>query len=326
MLGYDFIKMISNGYLPIEYYKLGLYEKSIDGYISIRQGIRLEKLMNERMTGVINFDKWQQYCFFKANELSVPEVYGVLMGARGLMFGVVGETLASDFKSVMARIPTPFAVKPYDGAHGDGFCIVNSISLEANEIVFRGKGSEKLDRWLLGVVENKHGLLLQELISSHSALHVFGSSALNTIRLVTVRDSAGAVHPVAALLKMARVDSLVDNIGAGAIAAHIDFENGRLSEAFSWPREGLWTSHPDTGAVIEGFEVPFWREAISLAINAHERLTSGSSLSWDVAITDRGPVLLEMNAFVPRPVYQKLDRGLMCGVYGNVVQQRGFSI
>lgn len=35
-----------------------------------------------------------------------------------------------------------------------------------------------------------------------------------------------------------------------------------------------------------------------------------------------GPMLLEMNAFTPRPVYQKLNRGLMLTVYGDVLRAK----
>lgn len=232
----------------------------------------------------------------------------------------------SNLWGALAGIATPFAVKPYGGGHGEGFDIIERLDTDGKRVVFRGRGVCGLNEWLAAAARDPQGLIFQELLAPHPSLCSFGSSALNTLRIATVRDADGISHPVAILFKLARVGALVDNIGAGALASHVDPLSGRLSKAFSWPGDGTWDKHPDTGAQIEGYELPYWSEAVALAVRAHERLTSAGSLSWDVAITERGPMLLEMNAFAPRPVYQRLDRGLLGTVCADVLRQRGIVV
>ena len=318
----DFFRIIKNGYYPSEYFGLKLYEGGLSGYISNREGIAIERDLNPRMVGIINFDKWQQYCFFRANGFPTPRVFALFVGRRVLISDVSFAFDDPGLFPALARLGTPFVVKPYGGGHGEGFGIVDTICEDERAIVFRGRGSLGYDEWITRTAGDPEGLLAQELLKTHNELLRFGESALNTLRVVTIRDSAGVAHAAAVLLKLARAGALVDNIGAGALAANVDLDSGKLSKAFLWPGYGAWAMHPDTGAEIEGFTVPFWQEAVGLAICAHERLTSGGSLSWDVAITNDGPMLLEMNAFTPRPVYQKLNRGLMLTVYGDVLRAK----
>lgn len=53
--------------------------------------------------------------------------------------------------------------------------------------------------------------------------------------------------------------------------------------------------HPDTGVVFDGFEVPFFHEALMVARQAAE-MVPVSVAGWDVAISHDGPVLIEGNA------------------------------
>jgi hypothetical protein len=318
----DLFRVLLRGLFASEYFGMPLFNGLPDRYLKIRDGIRVERVLNPRMTGVINFDKWQQYCFFKANGLSSPDVYGFVCGERLLVLNDTFSRYSSTLVEALGQLSCPFAVKPYGGGHGIGFDVVDSIDVKSETVSFRRRGVVRVAEWLEEVSKDAEGLLFQQLVASHSELLVFGQSALNTLRIVTIRDAHGIAHPAVVLMKLARVGALVDNIGAGALAAHVHLETGRLSKAFVWPGLGVWERHPDTDAQIEGFEVPFWREGLELATRAHERLTSADSLSWDIAITDEGPVLLEMNAFTPRPVYQRLNRGLLGTVYGEVLRQR----
>ena len=54
---------------------------------------------------------------------------------------------------------------------------------------------------------------------------------------------------------------------------------------------------PVTGAPIEGVEVPLWREARELAFEAARHFLPTRSIGWDIAIAERGPVLVEANRF-----------------------------
>ena len=52
---------------------------------------------------------------------------------------------------------------------------------------------------------------------------------------------------------------------------------------------------PGWGTRIEGIELPMWDEALELAHAAMPHFLPNRSIGWDVAITDRGPVIVEAN-------------------------------
>lgn len=73
------------------------------------------------------------------------------------------------------------------------------------------------------------------------------------------------------------------------------------------------TNNPDSGARIEGLELPHWREAIALAVGAHEALEYRLPvMGWDVAILEDGPIFIEANRF-PCGAVAQMPTGLPLG-------------
>ena len=54
-------------------------------------------------------------------------------------------------------------------------------------------------------------------------------------------------------------------------------------------------THPDTGKNLVGFTVPDWEEAVDLCLRAASVVPDLKIQGWDIALTDHGPVLLEVN-------------------------------
>ena len=53
--------------------------------------------------------------------------------------------------------------------------------------------------------------------------------------------------------------------------------------------------HPDTGGPITGTPIPDWESLTALVTKAARLLPGVRTQSWDVALTDAGPVPLEVN-------------------------------
>ena len=139
--------------------------------------------------------------------------------------------------------------------------------------------------------------MLEEYVQQHEALAAFNPSSVNTLRLITVRSPQGGVDYAGGILRMGRAGSLVDNGGAGGLFVLVD-ENG-ICGAVAKPLKGgyrSFTKHPDTNVRFEGAVVPFFHEARALIEHAHRVLGPVHSLGWDVAITEDGPVIIEVNA------------------------------
>ena len=54
--------------------------------------------------------------------------------------------------------------------------------------------------------------------------------------------------------------------------------------------------HPDSGIDIIGFEIPRWKEAISLAKELATVVKGQRYIGWDLALTEKGWVMVEGNA------------------------------
>ncbi|MTI95324.1 MAG: hypothetical protein FH749_07525 [Firmicutes bacterium] len=164
------------------------------------------------------------------------------------------------------------------------------------------KGKYKLEDVLelYSKKSKKESYIFQQKVSNHPDLSEIACNALSTCRIVTMLNENDQPEVVTAVLRMAaRADSIVDNIHRGGIAAPIDIIDGRLGKATNLgvvDRVERLSNHPVSGAKIEGRELPFWPDAISAALHAHEVFRPRVIIGWDIAITAFGPVIIEGNA------------------------------
>lgn len=136
--------------------------------------------------------------------------------------------------------------------------------------------------------------LLQPRLTDHPDLLDLTNGALATVRLVTLRTKEQEIEFLAAVLQMPVGKRVTNNLG---IASPIDEKTGTLGKARS--KRTLchgFEYHPNTGSPIAGRKLPFWKQVIELALEAHRCLNGFASLGWDIAITASGPVLLETNS------------------------------
>ena len=148
---------------------------------------------------------------------------------------------------------------------------------------------------LIKLMESGKYDLAEEYVVQHPSLMELSPSGLNTLRIFTQLHH-GQVEFLGARLRVS-VNSAVDNLAAGNLAAPVDLETGqvsgpgvysditRIDEAF----------HPITGKPIEGFQIPFWKEALEMARQAALYTPENRSVGWDIAITNNGPELIEGN-------------------------------
>jgi hypothetical protein len=113
----------------------------------------------------------------------------------------------------------------------------------------------------------------------------------------------------------------------GNLIAPIDPESGIVGRTFT----GLGLTirhvdaHPDTGRLLPGFELPDWRRAVELCLNATSAIPKLPMQAWDVALTSRGPVLLEVNVNGGMRLPQlSAEAGLLRGEFAAFLSGFGF--
>lgn len=148
---------------------------------------------------------------------------------------------------------------------------------------------------LLEFMESKKYDLAEEYVIQHPALMELSPSGLNTVRIFTQLHE-GRVDIIGASLRIS-VNSPVDNMAAGNLAASIDMATGVVNGpgVYSDITKADKTIHPVTGKAITGFIIPHWNEVIDLVKNAALLTPENRSVGWDIAITEKGPELIEGN-------------------------------
>jgi len=176
-------------------------------------------------------------------------------------------------------------------------------------------------------------LLLQGRAKPHPAIAELTSGALSTVRATTCLDEKGEPEVVAALFRTSiGSNQTVDNIHAGGLGASIDLATGTLGKASNLGMDATlgWVSrHPDTGAEIEGRKLPLWEEVKALAVQAHRAFSDRVLVGWDIAITDRGPVVVEGNSSPDVDIVQRFGVPACRSRFGELIawhlRKRGFA-
>jgi hypothetical protein len=172
-----------------------------------------------------------------------------------------------------------------------------------------------LSQTMAGSGSSPRRILLQECLHNHQALRSLTPGGLCTVRLVTYRWPRGAAQLLLGVYKMPTGDSAADNFHFGGVAAPVEVATGRLQRGvylLSGKVVVTMERHPDTGAVIEGHQLPFWDEAVALVLRAHDTFPRVPVVGWDVALTDGGPVLVEGNTR-PTPELSQGPSGVPLG-------------
>ena len=144
--------------------------------------------------------------------------------------------------------------------------------------------------------------LVEEYIIQHPELNRICSSSVNSIRVATISSRSHPVTPdgahmdiAYAALRIGGGNSVVDNFHSGGMAVAIDLDTGVvLTDAANMEGE-FFKVHPVSGVEFKGFVVPYFKEALALVREAHEKTGIEGYLGWDIAISEKGPMLVEIN-------------------------------
>jgi len=173
-------------------------------------------------------------------------------------------------------------LKKHDGQCGIGIEVIDSNGLTSETVIKQ--------------MENVGNDMVESFITQHPDLMELSPSGLNTVRIHTQLTPLDEVDILGCRLRIS-VNSIVDNMAAGNMAAPMDTDTGMITgpAVYSDITKDPADNHPVTGIQILNFQVPYWRETISMIKRAalHNKLCR--SVGWDVAITADGPELVEGN-------------------------------
>ncbi|MEZ5830726.1 MAG: sugar-transfer associated ATP-grasp domain-containing protein [Dongiaceae bacterium] len=206
--------------------------------------------------------------------------------------------------------PADLFIKSRGGGGGKGA----ELWRHAGEVWTRRRDALDSDALLDRALRRSHGdpVIIQSALRPHPAIAALSVGALPTARIVTIINERDEIEIAGAVFRMSvQPDIVVDNVHAGAIAAAIDANTGRLGLATDighGPCSAWHEDHPVTGQPIAGIVLPHWPAAVALARRAHRSMNDRPIIGWDVAILQEGPVLIEGNGLPDLNVLQRCQR------------------
>ena len=173
-------------------------------------------------------------------------------------------------------------LKPLDSSCGHGVRIIRREEVINNKQIYQD---------LLN--ETKGRFIVEELIHQSKEMGKFHPASVNTVRVPTIRTDK-EVHIIHPFFRIGQHGNLVDNGGAGGIICSLDAETGEVLAAAD-ENGNRFENHPDTGEKIIGFIIPEWEQARIFVSRLAEIVPDNHYTGWDIALTEKGWVLVEAN-------------------------------
>lgn len=217
----------------------------------------------------------------------IPKTYFVFQG-NSVLAPLNMQSLQSAKAAILSLVDGKYVCKATIGAFGKSIAVLD----KCGKTVSVNKGELSFDEWLEETVDEPY--LLQEYILQHDAINRVNPNTVNTIRVISTRWNEDT-HILAAMLRTGVEDQIVDNASGGGTFIGINIDEGTLMEYGYYYKKSRETCHPDTGFVYQGAKIPYWNETVELITKLHPIIFGLSTIGWDIAITETGPKIVEIN-------------------------------
>ena len=223
---------------------------------------------------------------FKAG-IPVPKIYGVIRNRKEL------EVFKWD------DLPKSFVLKPNCGSGGKGIKVIfgqkkdqSWVSTEGGKMTIKDLRNHVMD-----IFEGFYSFsgasdiaFFEERIKLLKILKPYSYKGIPDIRVIVYNKV-----PVMAMLRLPTKESGGKaNLHMGGIGLGVDIATGVTTNAVM--HDQLIEKTPDTKFKLSGIRIPQWKEILEIAIKCQE-ISKLGYIGVDIAIdSERGPVVLEVNA------------------------------
>lgn len=198
----------------------------------------------------------------------------------------------------------PLFAKPVHAGFGRGAFLLQGLDAARQKLILGPTGEQiAIEDWVSGL-SNPAGLgyLFQTVLRPHDSLADLQCGRLSSLRVMTLQTPGGEPSIYRAVWKVPRQYNIIDNFESGSLGnllAAVDINDGRVLRVVQGYGLSLRSleCHPDSGLSFENLQLPDWCELKDTVLKAARLLPQFGFQHWDVALTDHGPVLIEINLF-----------------------------
>lgn len=274
-----------------------------------------------RLNYVCNDSRWfmlgeklPMTLFMMSTGLPMPKIHAVYdLNGRNLPGS---DTLSSiDEAAAYLRISQhyPLFAKPSYSAYGWGALGLKRYQPESDRITFLDGKQRNVVEWLESLnPEFARGILFQEMLKPHPEIACVCGPRLSSVRVTSARISGKNVI-VSAVWRIPTGTNMVDNFQhgtSGNFLGGVDTASGQITRVVGNINGRIEpvSTHPDTGELFDRYTLPDWPRVIDICEQAANYLMGMNLHHWDIALTERGPVIIENNEFADLDLHQHANR------------------
>lgn len=185
-------------------------------------------------------------------------------------------------------------IKPVSAEQGQGVLVLHNDDVNSINKILETKSSNPI--------------ILEELLRNCKEMEEINPSSLNTLRIFTIVPKGKDPKVISVSLRCGCGDSVVDNWGAGGIGYPVDIQSGIVYTSGRDKKGKKYLFHPLSNIQMVGLQIPFYNEAIDLAIQCTKHNKHVRYAGIDIALTPDGPELVELNFPGGHDILQTLDQ------------------
>jgi hypothetical protein len=287
------IEAVRKGYRSGMYSLYGL-DEGVDesDYLSSVDRLRAG-IINQSPDLLDNKLSFHRYMRNQGLEGYLPALYGKIENGNFIStnYNSIQEVLESKSKVVIKGITGGGGKDVYICSMNDGRPVLFGRGGEASYLSEKRSGLDKM--------------IATEYCNQADYVERIYPDSANTIRVLTINPDhgdpfiAGAAHRIGS-----DQSGALDNFTQRGLSARIDLETGKLGKAairLETNKLRWHDSHPSTGELIEGVQIPGWESIKNQLIEIAENTTELKYVGWDIIVTDSGKFkILEGNSY-PNP-------------------------
>lgn len=236
------------------------------------------------------------------NNIAVPELYASV-------------AIEHDVRTMLDTIKhySSFVIKPNKGSGGNGVLVISSRIgshfVKASGAIISGL---QLQRHTSNILSGMHSLggvpdsaIIEYRVESDPFFDNISYQGVPDIRVIVFRGV-----PIASMLRLpTRNSDGKANLHQGAVGVGIDIKSGVTRKGVR--ANDMTTVHPDTFQPIDGLQLPYWQDILTLAARCSE-LVGLNYIGVDIVMDrSKGPLVLELNARPGLNVQLATGRGLL---------------
>lgn len=263
-------------------YKMGFADFIKSNFINLNKNERKKLMTIKQYPKVINYLNQKEYSILFLDKILFNGIFKEYLKREYMDLRVSNP---KEFKEFIKEKDYIFA-KKHNGSCGKGIDKINCKNIDC----------EKLFYQLL----NDKQFLVEEAIIQHESLNKINNNSVSNIRINTlVKD--GKIYIEGMVLRLS--SGSLNKMTSEDIMCAID-EKGIIT-SFGYDDDlNIYEKHPTSINNIKGSKISYMKEAIEMVKEAALKVPEIRFVGWDVAISEKGPCLIEGNFYPSYGMHQ----------------------